>query len=332
VLTALRWSAPPALAVVLALAGCAADDGRTDHPAAATSAAPRSTAAEGFPVYAADDVQQARLRLPGGPDWLAVTDDGVWVKKDDGTLDRIDPDTGKSALSVELPPGDLCQGVGAGLGSVWACDGTDVLRIDPATGKVTATFRLNKTATQGHLVTASGRLWLLTGDGSTLLGVDPGTGQVVTTIPLAARGTDLGAGDAGLWVASQPDGQALRIDPDAGTVVVRATGLDRPLAVAVTDSVWVGGASATVRLDPASGAVQATAAIGVGLDGGLAADADAVWVRNDDRLLVRLDATDGTPVSGVSADVGNAGDVAVAFGSVWTTAADDASLFRLPAD
>ena len=281
-------------------------------------------------MFAVDDIEEARLRLPGGPDWMAVSEDGVWVKRDDGLLDRIDPDTGKSALHAELGS-SLCQGLGVGLGAVWACHETDVLRIDPATGKVTATIRLNKTASQGHLVTTGGRLWLLTGDGSTLLGVDPETGTPVTTIPLGARGTDLNVGPAGLWVASQPDGQALRIDPDAGTVAVRATGLGRPLAVAVTDQVWVGGASATVRLDPANGAVLATSPIGVGLYGSVTASGGDVWVRSAERFLVRLDASTGAPVSGMSADVKSGGDVVVAFGSVWTTAYDDATLFRLPA-
>ena len=330
-LTASRCSASLVLAAALVLAGCTADGGGEDRPAAASpSAAPRSTAAEGFPVFAAADVQQTRLRLPGGPDWLAVADDGVWVKRDDSRLDRIDPDTGRSALGVGLG-GGLCQGVGVGLGAVWACRGTDVVRVDPSSGEVTAVFPLNKAASQGHLVTASGRLWVLTGDGSTLLGVDPETGVAATTVALGARGTDLGAGPAGLWVASQPDGQVLRIDPDAGTVAVRATGLDRPLAVAVTDQVWAGGSAATVRLDPGTGAVQVTTAIGIGLDGGIAADGDAVFLRDGDRFLVRLDASTGAPVSGVSADVESAGDVVVAFDSVWTTASDDATMFRLPA-
>jgi sugar lactone lactonase YvrE len=331
VLTAPRCSASLLLAVALVVAGCTADaGGGASSSAATTSAAPRSTAAEGYPVFAAEDVQEARLRLPGGPDWLAVAEDGVWVKRDDSTLDRLAPDTGRSALSVELG-GGLCQGVGAGLGAVWACRDTDVVRVDPASGEVTAVFPLNKAASQGHLVTVAGRLWVLTGDGSTLLGVDPASGAVVCTIALGARGTDLGAGPAGLWVASQPDGQVLRVDPDAGTVAVRATGLDRPLAVAVTDQVWAGGSDTTVRLDPTTGAVQVTAAIGIGLDGGIAASAGAVFLRNGERFLVRLDASTGAPVSGVSADVGSAGDVVVAFGSVWTTASDDAALFRLPA-
>ena len=148
-LTAPRCSAPLLLAVALVLAGCTADAGGGESPSAATtSAAPRSTAAEGFPVFAAEDVQEARLRLPGGPDWLAVAEDGVWVKRDDGTLDRLDPDTGKSARSVELG-GGLCQGLGAGLGAVWACRDTDVVRVDPASGEVTAVFPLNKRRARG---------------------------------------------------------------------------------------------------------------------------------------------------------------------------------------
>jgi len=54
-------------------------------------------------------------------------------------------------------------------------------------------------------------------------------------------------------------------------------------------------------------------------------------VRNAERFFVRLDAATGKPVSGVSADVESGGNVAVAFGSVWVTAYDDAALFRLPA-
>jgi len=335
---AVRMSVAPARTAgcLLAVAGLlAACSGPAGEAASASTTPPvvaaASTAAEGFPVHAAEDVQQARLRLPGGPDWLAVTDDGVWVKRDDGGLDRIDPGTAESALDVELS-GGLCQGVGAGLGSVWACRDTDVVRVDPATGEVTGTFPLGKTATQGHLVTASGRLWVLAGDGGTLLCVDPGTGSVVTKVALGARGTDLGAGAAGLWVVSTVDDQVLRIDPDAGVVAARATGLGSPVAVAVTDQVWVGTPRSAVRLDPDTAAVLLTAAFGVGLDGSIAVDGDAVFVRSGERFLVQLDAATGTPVSGVSADVESAGDVVVAFGSVWTSAFDDEVLFRLPRD
>jgi outer membrane protein assembly factor BamB len=245
-------------------------------------------------------------------------------------VDRIAADTGDIGVTVKVS-GEPCQGLGAGLDAVWACAGTDVVRIDPQTGEVTATLRVGKTFTQGHLVTAFDRLWILTGDGSSLVGVDPGTGEPVTTIPLGARGTDLAVGDAGLWVVSQVDGQVLRIDP-AGTVAVRATGLDRPVVVAVTDQVWVGTVRGISRIDPATAEVQVSTDMGVGLEGGLAIAPDGVWVRSADRFLIRLDPDTAEPVAGIAADVESSGDIVVAFGSVWTTAYDDAALFRVPID
>jgi hypothetical protein len=326
-----RWWLAPVTALVLALVACSAADVHSGTEAESTDSAPStSTAPEGFPVVTADAVQQQRWRLPGGPDWLAVDDAGVWIKRDDGTVDRIAPDTGQIDLTVELP-GELCQGLGTGLGSVWACAGSDVVRLDPQTGEVTATLAVGKTHSQGHLVTAFDQLWVLTGDGSTLVGVDPGSGDPATIIPLGARGTDLAVGEAGLWVVSQLDGQVLRIDP-AGTVAVRATGLDRPIAVAVTDQVWVGATRETSRIDPDTGEVQVSAAIGTGPDGGLAIASDGIWVRNAERFLIRLDPDTAAPVAGVIADVESSGDVLVAFDSVWTSAFDDAALFRLPID
>lgn len=55
-------------------------------------------------------------------------------------------------------------------------------------------------------------------------------------------------------------------------------------------------------------------------------------VRTGERFLVRLDPDTAEPVAGVTADVESNGDVVVAFDSVWTTAFDDAALFRLPGD
>jgi sugar lactone lactonase YvrE len=317
--------------MALALAACsAADVGDGTRTGRADAAPSTSTAPEGFPVVAADAVQEQRWRMPGGPDWLAVDDSGLWIKRDNGTVDRIAPDTGEIDLTVELP-GDLCQGLGVGLGAVWACTGNDVARLEPETGEVIATLAVGKTHSQGHLVTASDQLWILIGDGSTLVGVDPESGDPVTTIPLGARGTDLAAGEAGLWVVSQLDGQVLRIDP-AGAVAVRATGIDRPIAVAVTDQVWVGATGGTSRIDPDTGEIQVSSAIGTGLDGGLAIAPDAVWVRNAERFLIRLDPDTGAPVAGVVADVESSGDIVVAFDSVWTSAFNDAALFRLPID
>jgi len=180
-------------------------------------------------------------------------------------------------------------------------------------------------------VVADDRVWVLTGDGSTLLGLDAVTGQTLSTVSLGVRGTDLAVGDAGLWVTSSLDNQALRVDPDKGTVDRRVEGLDQPFSIAVTDQVWVSGGS-TVRLDPDSGEVLLTSPLGSGDLGGIAIGEGRVWVRNATRLLVGLDPTDGAPVVGYDwPDATAGGDVLYAAGAVWVSY-NDKGVFRLAPD
>jgi hypothetical protein len=85
------WLAPVTTLALVACSAPAVDDTADAEP---TGSAPMtSTAPEGFPVVAADAVQEQRWRLPGGPDWLAADDADVWIKRDDGTVNRIAPDT-----------------------------------------------------------------------------------------------------------------------------------------------------------------------------------------------------------------------------------------------
>jgi outer membrane protein assembly factor BamB len=326
------WVTPLAVSCLL-LGGCSSSE--AENPAADSSAAPStsattSTAPEGFPVVAADAVQEQRWRLPGGPDALAVDDAGVWVKHDDGTVVHVDAATGEVDVTTQVE-GDTCQGLGSGLGWVWACAGPGLARIDPATGEIDDVLPVEKAFSQIHLVTGFDRLWVLSGDGTSLVGVDPGSGAAVTTVPLGARGSDVAVGAAGLWVVSALDGQVLRVDP-AGTVALRVTDLGEPVALSVSDTVWVGATGETRELDPTTGTTLVSSAIGTGRDGSVAEGEGAVWVRSTDRFLVRLDPATGMPTGGVSADVDSGGDTVVAFGSVWTTAYDDAALFRIPVD
>ncbi|MGY1743300.1 MULTISPECIES: outer membrane protein assembly factor BamB family protein [unclassified Blastococcus] len=285
-----------------------------------------TTAPAGFPVHEVPD--DAVVTLPS-PDWLATDGEAVWVRLDGGEVLLLDPETGETEATVAVG-GDVCQGIGAGLGFVWSCSGTDIARVDPATGEVDATFPVNKAYSQGHLATAAGLLWVLTGDGGTLLGLDPATGAATTTVALGVRGTDLAAGEAGLWVVSAVDGAAVRVDPGTAAVDRRVDGLGRPMVAAVTDQVWVSGGSTTTRIDPESGSVLVTAGFGTGQDGGLAVADDRVWVRNAEHFLVALDAADGRPVAGYSWDEATAGgDVLVAAGALWATAYQDRALVRL---
>lgn len=325
-----------AVLIVLVAAGCGSDGDSAVDPTTTSTAAPPTTvlAPEGFPVTDVAELEQARLELVS-PDWLVADDTGVWVKRDNGFVDAIDPATNEVVHTVDIRAADEvagagCAGLGAGFGSIWTCTGTDLVRIDPETGEITATIPVGKARAQGRLATAFDRVWVLTGDGSTLVGIDPETQAPAVTVVLGTRGTDVGAGEAGLWVVSKVDNEVLRVDPVAGEVQVRVTDVVAPSSVSVTDVVWVGSGQRTVRLDPASGAVAASSDIAPGSGGTVATDGEGgVWVRSADRFLVHLDG-DAQPVEGLaSPDTPSGGDVVVAFDSLWVTAYDDGTLFRL---
>ncbi|MCW2633922.1 MAG: hypothetical protein JWQ99_289 [Blastococcus sp.] len=318
------------VAGLVGLTSCASDgkDAGATAPSTTTSVSSVATQPPDYPAFPVPDDSVIEL---ASPDWLVdAGDDGIWVKLDHGPALRLDPVTG-AILTTAPVAGELCQGLGAGLGYIWSCSDTDIVRIDPASGQVEATFSVSKARQQGNIVVADDRVWVLTGDGSTLLGLDAVSGATTSTVSLDVRGTDLAAGAAGLWVVSSLDGQALRVDPDRGTVDRRVEGLDQPFAIAVTDQVWVSGGS-TVRIDPDSGKVLLTSPLGSGDLGGIAIGEDRVWVRNATRLLVGLDPADGAPVVGYDwPDATAGGDVLVAAGAVWVSY-NDKGVFRLDPD
>ena len=303
----------------------------TSEPAttvpATTTTAPTTTAiASTAPPAPAGLVT---LDIPGGPDRLAADDRYVYVKLDTGEVHRIDPETNEIVGTVDVDTG-LCQGLGVGLGAVWACKEADVARVDFETGTVDPPIAVGKAAVQRTLATGFDRIWVLLGDGGQLTGIDPATNALDEPIDLGVRGTDVAVAADGVWVVSSPDGAIVRVDPTTREVNGRVDGLDRPSALAVgDDAVWAGGAVTTVRIDPATMTVTDTIDIGVGLDGALALDGTSLWIRNVRDFLQHVDTATGAAEQ-VSVEATHGGDVLVVFGSVWASAYDDAMLVRLP--
>lgn len=185
----------------------------------------------------------ASLRVPGAGDAIAVAGGLVWVTSYDGDLLRIQPRTGQitgkpipvgsgdwalvpaaGALWVTsygsgVPGGDvsrvdLATGAvqqfgnldveAAGAGSLWT---PQVQRIDPATGRIIASFFVPGAS---QVAFWDGSAWALTVQGSlTFLRIDPATNQVTgqpvpvgKPLPAAwnTEPTAIAAGPTGLWV------------------------------------------------------------------------------------------------------------------------------------
>jgi hypothetical protein len=274
-----------------------------------------------------------RFRLPGGPDWLAADARQVYVRRDDGHVDMLSPATGAINLTVDVG-GDFCQGIGASEADfgVWTCSGRDVVSIHPGTGEVGDPITVNKAAEQGHLVVAFHRVWILVGDGSTLVGLNSGTGKTESEIDLGARCLDVAADTTSVWALCALDDVVLRVDPATGDMLDRVD-VTEPRSIAFSDgAVWVGAARSVVRLDAASLELVATIEGGIGRVGGISADDESVWVRRAASPLVRIDPATNEVTDELDLGVQSGGDVLVAHGAVWTTAYDDATLFRIHLD
>src|SRR5512132_1936131 len=168
---------------------------------------------------------------------------------------------GPKVVARLTPAGGLDQIV-TGFGSAWMAD-TDtqtLLRMDPATRRVTARFPLG-----GSMQLAAGRgaMWVgLTQDQAfRLLRIDPRTNRIVARL----HTPDVPGGSTG----SAP--------------------------VMVGQNLWVVSAEAAVRIDPASGRALATvrtAHSGYQLRSLAVVDGD-LWVQVSDGRLLRLDGTTG---------------------------------------
>jgi len=308
----------------------------TTEPSAATAPANTSATVVSTTVAVATTAPLptegliAAIEVLGGPDWLEADEHGVWAKLDNGSLVLIAPATNAIADTVDVDVGgELCQGLGAGDGSIWACSGTGVARIDASHPEVLSVLPVNKAYNQGEIDVAEGQLWVLQGDGSTLMGYLTDTQDEWSRFALPVRGTDLGVGQAGLWVLSSVDGAVIHVDMDTGRAsdTIALTG---PLDVAVDHEVWVATSNETVRID-AAGAIDLRVPVGIGASGSIALTPGEVWIRNLDPLLTRINRTTGDVIDTYTADVTSGGDSVYAFGSVWTSAADDATIFRFAA-
>ena len=221
-----------------------------------------------------------------------------------------------------------------GLGAVWipnTGDGT-VSRIDPASNRTVATFRVGDAAalyqrvcrpygsihswmvTTFHVrrcdlpssvATGNGLLWVTKNDSNEILALDPRDGHQVASIPIGVIPFELRASDQAVWVTSYDDNAVVRIDARAKTVVQTIAQLGGPSGLALDgDAVWVANSRAgtVARIDARSNQVVATIRVPCSASCWsaptplpVAVANGAVWVRNEGiGTLSRIDPATNT--------------------------------------
>lgn len=196
--------------------------------------------------------------------------------------------------------------VAVGEGSLWVTEYEqgNLVRIDPATGRVVARVHVGPHASR--VVVQEGFAWVLDDLASKIVPVDVVTNRVVKDILLGQsedlRPTDLAGSAGSLWVTLASKfrtvrmpitGELLRFDTATSTLTVAPLG-------GVADGVAVGGGAVWVasslltqtsifRIDPATSRTVAKVDTGHPMSGPLAYADSGLWVANNDGYLTQID-------------------------------------------
>jgi YVTN family beta-propeller protein len=174
---------------------------------------PGSTSAAVARIDPLFDAVRRPVRLgnaaPGLPTVAAAGGGALWVAPYGGTLERLDPGTGR--VVAQLDPNAAPTGIAVGAGGVWLtdADADDVTRID-RTG-----FRRSVAVgdAPSGIAIGYGAVWVADTADDAVVRIDPDEPAVVTTIPVGAAPAGVATGAGSVWVADSGDGTVTRIDP-----------------------------------------------------------------------------------------------------------------------
>jgi virginiamycin B lyase len=146
-----------------------------------------------------------------GAVWVSNT--GEPKSKENGSVQRVDPNTNAVVAAIEVrgQPRFLAVGEGA----VWVlnqADGT-VSRIDPESNKVAATIEAGVVGPGGDIAAGEGGVWVR-GDKVLLVKIDPKTNKVVKRFGPAQGSGAVRAGGGRVWVSAHDTNKVWALDPN----------------------------------------------------------------------------------------------------------------------
>jgi hypothetical protein len=274
--------------------------------------------------------------IPVGTPPLRITADGqgAWVTSErDGTVTRLDPDSGKQLRQVTLRRG--ISGIAIGSRWLWVTDPRrhELLRLDAETLRQKQAIPIPGAPGPIALSADPPRVWVADEDGSGIAVVNAESNRRIRTqLPPLAAPLRLAVGAGGLWASSSSTASARRID--LGTLEPGEPILAGPRPAGITiaqGAVWVTNPprGTVTEIDPSLREVRAQVDVG-SKPGGIDAGTSAVWVANAaDDTVDRIDLQSGE-VDGGPIEVGpEPGAVAVGGDAVWVANNGDGTVTRI---
>lgn len=276
---------------------------------------------------------RATIRVEGDPDWMALTEDAIWVAASSmNRVVRLDAATNQTGAIVTVA--EPCSGLVFGFNSLWipSCKDRTLVRVDGKTGALQAVIDAGPADSEGGICSGAGSIWMVGSKESDLQRIDPKSNRVVAHIHLPPGSFNPVFANDSVWVSSNAGGTLVRVNPLTNTVVSETPVGPLPRFLTVgAGSVWVlnQGDGTIARVDADTGRRTAVVSAGIpGMGGEIAFGDGAIWATVFDFPITRIDAT-SNEVTGQW--IGPGGDsIRVGHGSIWLTDLRGAKVWRLP--
>jgi virginiamycin B lyase len=276
----------------------------------------------------------ATFDLGGDPDWLAISENAVWVTNDKlKSVQRIDPRTNTLVAKIEFPS-EPCSGLAFAFNSLWVplCGQPAMLaRVDFATNKITATLPVGPADSEGGITASEDSLWLISDANGTLLRIDPATNTVRQKIAIPPGSFNPLYSDGIVWVTGNKSSVLTPVNARSGKVLPSIPVGPHPRFLTVgAGSIWTlnQGDGSITRVDTKTRQVIATIPAGIpGHGGEIAFGANSVWATVLGIPLTRI-----SPISNkvIRQYTGPGGDsVRFGHGSLWLTHLRAGFLWRI---
>ena len=276
----------------------------------------------------------ATFVVKGHPDWLAVTDDAVWVASSNvNHVVRLDAKTNLPGTIITVA--EPCSGMAVEFGSLWipSCGDHKLIRADAKTGEIQATIPAGPAESEGGIAVGAGSVWLVTSKTGELDRIDPATNTVVAKVTIPPGSFNPIFANDSIWVSSNKGNVLVRVNPATNAVVSLTPIGPMPRFLTVgAGSVWVlnQGDGSISRVDATSGKLIATIPAGIpGFGGEIAFGADAVWATVFKFPITRIDPASNTVVGQWHGAGGDS--IRYAHGSLWLTSYSGEKVWRLNA-
>ena len=231
----------------------------------------------------------ATLSLGGTPDWLAISDDAVWVANATfKAVQRVNPKTNSLVAKIEFPA-EPCSGLAFAFDTLWVplCGKpASLARVNPRANEILATLPFGPADSEGGITASEDSVWLVTNADGTLLRIDPKTNGVRQRISIPPGSFNPLYNEGYVWITGNKTGVLTPVNARTGEVLT-------PISVGPQPRF-------------------------------LASGAGFVWTLNQgDGSITRVNTKTRQVVGTVQAVIpGHGGDISYAAGRVWATVFD----------